>query len=61
MIRIFDNGTGFIPSKENYTINNESLGLKNIQSRVQQLNATLSYEYGKPKGTLVTLTLNSNI
>lgn len=61
MIRIFDNGTGFIPSKENYTINNESLGLKNIQSRVQQLNATLMYEYGKPKGTLVTLTLNSNL
>lgn len=58
-IRVFDNGTGFIPSKENYTSSKDSLGLKNIQSRIQQLGATIHYEYGKPKGTIVTLTLKN--
>lgn len=49
-----DNGKGFIPPKR-LEVQSTSLGLKNIASRVQQINANLNYETLQPTGTKVTL------
>ncbi len=48
-----DNGLGFIPS-EHTQKEKASLGLKNIQSRLQQINGEISYEKIYP-GTKITL------
>jgi signal transduction histidine kinase len=53
-IELSDNGSGFIPT-DAYLSKTDSLGLKNILSRVQQINADISYELLEPSGTKVTL------
>jgi len=55
---IEDNGDGFIPPQE-LNFQSKSLGLKNLASRVQQIDAELKYELRIPKGTKVTLTKKS--
>ena len=55
IIIIQDNGKGFLPPKR-LEVQSTSLGLKNIASRVQQINANLQYELVEPTGTKVTLT-----
>lgn len=52
IIIIVDNGNGVIPLKENAT---KTLGLKNIESRLQYINATIKREKNKLKGTTVTI------
>ena len=56
IIELNDNGTGFIPS-ETYLSKTDSLGLKNIISRIQQVRAKIDYSLLEPRGTRVTLTL----
>ena len=51
---VTDNGKGFIPTKEDKR-KSQSLGLKNIESRSQQINAVLDYQLMEP-GTKVILT-----
>jgi signal transduction histidine kinase len=50
---ISDNGSGFIPTKE-HKLKSQSLGLKNIESRSQQIGADIKYELLEP-GTKVIL------
>lgn len=50
---IEDNGTGFIPKQNNYK--NSSLGLMNIESRVEYINASISFSKKIPNGTIVTI------
>lgn len=52
-IILIDNGTGFVPTKED-KLKSQSLGLKNIESRSQQIGAQIDYELQNP-GTKVTL------
>jgi signal transduction histidine kinase len=52
-----DNGKGFTPPQR-HDLQSTSLGMKNIASRVQQINAEINYELVKPQGTLVTLIRN---
>lgn len=54
IIVLTDNGKGFIPTKED-KLKSQSLGLKNIESRSQQIQANIDYELLNP-GTKVTLT-----
>ncbi len=51
-IVIVDNGNGVIPDKEVFT---KSLGLKNIESRLQYINGSMQREKNEPKGTIVTI------
>lgn len=53
---LVDNGSGFIPSTENLA-KSDSLGLKNIKSRLQQINGTDEYAINEPKGTKVSIHL----
>lgn len=53
-IVITDNGKGFVPTKED-KLKSQSLGLKNIESRSQQIQAKIDYELLNP-GTKVTIT-----
>ncbi|MNU75005.1 Signal transduction histidine-protein kinase/phosphatase DegS [compost metagenome] len=53
-IVLTDNGKGFIPTKED-KLKSQSLGLKNIESRSQQIQAKIEYELLNP-GTKVTIT-----
>jgi signal transduction histidine kinase len=53
-IALEDNGKGFTPPQR-HDLQSTSLGMKNIASRVQQINAEIKYELLKPQGTLVTL------
>lgn len=53
-IVIEDDGNGFIPPKK-LDFQSRSLGLKNIASRIQQLNASIKFELINPKGTRVEL------
>lgn len=53
-VMIEDDGAGFTPPAR-HDVLSTSLGLKNIASRVQQINAALTYELAAPHGTLVTL------
>lgn len=55
-INLVDNGTGFIPSEDTLT-KGDSLGLKNIKSRLQQIHGTEEYTVNEPKGTKVTIHL----
>lgn len=50
---IIDDGTGFVPTKED-KLKSQSLGLKNIESRSQQIDAKIEYQLLNP-GTKVTL------
>lgn len=52
-IILIDNGTGFVPTKED-KLKSQSLGLKNIESRSQQIGAQIDYELQNP-GTKVML------
>ncbi|AEA43228.1 histidine kinase [Fluviicola taffensis DSM 16823] len=52
-LSVTDNGIGFIPTKED-KLKSQSLGLKNIESRSQQIDAQIEYELLKP-GTKVVL------
>ena len=52
-ITLVDDGTGFVPTKE-HKLKSQSLGLKNIESRGQQINAQIEYELMNP-GTKVVL------
>lgn len=56
LIELKDNGTGFIPS-EMYLSKTDSLGLKNIISRIQQVRAKIDYSLLEPSGTKVTIQL----
>jgi signal transduction histidine kinase len=51
---ISDDGKGFIPSDHTQR-DRPSLGLKNMESRIQQIKGTIRYEKGAPKGTKVTI------
>ncbi len=51
---VTDNGKGFIPTKED-KLKSQSLGLKNIESRSQQIDAEIVYQLLEP-GTKVILT-----
>lgn len=53
-IVIEDDGTGFIAPKK-LDFQSSSLGLKNIASRIQQLNANIKFELMQPKGTRVEI------
>lgn len=50
---ITDNGKGFVPTKED-KLKSQSLGLKNIESRGQQIGAEITYQLMSP-GTKVSL------
>ena len=52
-IVIEDNGNGIIPDKD---VPTKSLGLKNIESRLQYINGSIKREQNYPKGTIVTIT-----
>lgn len=52
-IVIEDNGNGIIPDKD---VPTKSLGLKNIESRLQYINGSIKREQSYPKGTIVTIT-----
>ncbi|MGV3612736.1 MAG: sensor histidine kinase [Fluviicola sp.] len=52
-MNVSDNGKGFIPTKED-KLKSQSLGLKNIESRSQQIEATIDYQLMEP-GTKVIL------
>ena len=55
-INLVDDGEGFVPSMENLS-KSDSLGLKNIISRLQQIHGTSQYELNQPKGTKVSIHL----
>lgn len=59
-IQLIDDGLGFIPDEKNLT-KGDSLGLKNIKSRIQQINGQEEYELMNPKGTKVRIHLKNNI
>ncbi len=52
-MNVTDNGKGFIPTKED-KLKSQSLGLKNIESRSQQIDAVIDYRLMEP-GTKVIL------
>lgn len=58
-IQLIDNGTGFIPDV-NHLSKGDSLGLKNIKSRIQQINGQEEYELMNPKGTKVRIHLKNS-
>lgn len=51
---ISDDGAGFIPS-DHLERDRPSLGLKNMESRIQQIRGAIQYEKMAPKGTRVTI------
>ena len=53
VISVSDDGNGIIPVKDEKS---ESLGLKNIESRIQYINGEINRRLGKDKGTIVTIT-----
>jgi len=55
-INLVDDGNGFIPSQTTLA-KTDSLGLKNIISRLQQIQGTSEYKLNEPKGTKVTIHL----
>jgi len=55
-ISIEDDGKGFVPDSEHRK--KGSHGLKNIDSRIQQIGAILAYDTDREKGTKVTITQN---
>jgi signal transduction histidine kinase len=55
-INLIDNGNGFVPDQDNLT-KGDSLGLKNIKSRIQQIEGHEEYSILEPKGTKVHIHL----
>lgn len=53
VITIIDDGNGIIPTANK---SRKTLGLKNIESRIQYVNGTISREPHQLKGTVVTIT-----
>lgn len=51
---ILDDGKGFVPS-DHQQWDRPSLGLKNIESRIQQIKGAIHYEKAAPKGTKVII------
>lgn len=58
-ITIEDNGKGFLP--EQLQDQNESIGLKNIRSRVHFLKGTIEFDSGPGKGTLVAIHIPATV
>ncbi len=54
-ISLTDNGEGFVPSQSDKA--KASLGLKNIESRLSMINATIDYELAPVKGTKVSINM----
>ncbi len=52
-LTISDNGNGFIPSKQIFK--KDSLGLMNIESRIEYIHATIKYKKNTPRGTIVKI------
>ncbi len=52
LINVIDDGNGIIPEKNQRS---ESLGLKNIESRIQFIEGSIKRELGRVKGTIVTV------
>jgi signal transduction histidine kinase len=57
IIELVDNGSGFLPTRSDLTSKHDNLGLKNIASRSQYINAHIQFELIKPKGTKVKLSV----
>jgi signal transduction histidine kinase len=51
---VMDNGKGFVPT-DHLERSRPSLGLKNMESRVQQIKGVMRYEKLSPNGTKVTI------
>lgn len=58
-LTVSDDGKGFIP-EDHRERDRPSLGLKNMESRMQQINGTIHYEKIQPTGTRVTLDWKSD-
>ncbi|TNF48425.1 MAG: hypothetical protein EP305_05500 [Bacteroidetes bacterium] len=58
-LRIIDDGIGFIPDQDSLT-KGDSLGLKNIKSRIQQIDGEDSYSNVDPRGTEVKILIKRN-
>ena len=52
VVNVVDDGNGIIPIKDGRS---ESLGLKNIESRIQFIEGSIKIKLGKQKGTIVTI------
>ena len=59
VLSISDDGNGFSPTEEEMK-KEDSHGLKNIKSRMQQVSGTIEYNNQKPKGTEVLIQLKLN-
>ena len=59
VLSISDDGNGFSPTEEEMK-KEDSHGLKNIKSRMQQVSGTIEYNNLKPKGTEVLIQLKLN-
>ena len=57
IIELVDNGSGFQPTRANLTSKQNNLGLKNIASRSQYIDARIQFELIQPKGTKVKIRL----
>jgi signal transduction histidine kinase len=57
IIELVDNGSGFQPTRANLTSKQDNLGLKNIASRSQYIDARIQFELIQPKGTKVKIRL----
>lgn len=58
IIELVDNGSGFIPKRSDLDSKEDNMGLKNIISRSQYIDASIQFETIQPKGTKVKLSLN---
>jgi signal transduction histidine kinase len=56
MLMVEDDGVGFDPHK----VKSDGMGLKNISSRVQQLNGTVHFDSSPGKGTTTTVEIPFN-
>jgi signal transduction histidine kinase len=57
IIELVDNGSGFQPTRDDLTSKQDNLGLKNIASRSQYIDARIQFELIQPKGTKVKIRL----
>ena len=56
ILTICDDGSGFVPVEKELG-ETDTLGLKNIQSRIQHVKGNLTYALNRPKGTMITIEL----
>jgi signal transduction histidine kinase len=56
IMTVTDDGTGFTPADHIIREDNPSLGLRNMESRVQQINGSIVFKKLPEKGTSVTVT-----